>query len=314
MQETLITMDAALSARLLTCRQLFLRLDAGTAESLSVRLPEGGSAAPGMRPGEGLRASGALLAYALLGREDADAEALMDRLSQEATDRQLRRLCQMAAEMLRDSAAFSQASLYAALRTALVFLPESQAAAELLGLQRQEDHPEKPQAAQAITARYAWAEDAAIAYFDLPEGVSEATVGDRPCTAEMCRRGVCLPPDAESVPVSWPGGSAVLTPHDPLGGMTLTAGFRAGPFFIEARRVPPYLWPRLTPWIRVRGPAGGRTPDMTIVTSSGESRETAGSLPQGVCYLRCPRLTPQKDAWVEIRVPGVRYLDLTGEG
>ena len=315
MQETLITMDAALSARLTACRQLFLRLDAGTAENLSVRLPEGGVAVPGMQPGEGLRASGALLAYALLGREDADAEALMQKLTQDGPDRQIRRVCQMAADMLGEAPSFHQAGLYACLRTALVFLPESREAEALPGLQ----HVEENRAAagrpdQTLPVRYAWAGNAAIAYFDLPEGVSEARIGDQVCSRGQCLSGVCLPPDAENITVTWEGGSAFLTLRAPLRGLRLTAGFRAGALFIPANRVPKFLWKRMAPWVRVQGPIGGRTPDMTLVTSAGQNEESACSLPQGTCYLRCPRLDAEKDACLELRLPGVRYLDLTGEG
>ena len=315
MQETLITMDAALSARLTACRQLFLRLDAGGAEGLSVRLPEGGSAVPGMRPREGLRASGALLAYALLGREDAEAEALMRQLSQTALDRQLCRVCQMAAEMMGEEPSFHPAGLYACLRTILVFLPESREAEALPGLTRAGEKRVKAGASpQSLSVRYAWAENAAIAYFDLPEGVAEARIGDQLCSRERCLSGVCLPPDVESVPVLWEGGSAALTPRDPLRGLRLTVGFRAGAFFIRARRVPKFLWKRLTPWVRVQGPIGGRTPVMTLVTSAGQNEESESFLPQGTCYLRCPRLDGEKDASVELRLPGIRYLDLTGEG
>ena len=70
----------------------------------------------------------------------------------------------------------------------------------------------------------------------------------------------------------------------------------------------------MTAWVRVQGPIGAKTPDMKILSSSGQTEESAGFLPQGVCYLRCPRLDPRRDAYVEIRLPGVRYLDVTGEG
>ena len=315
MQETLITMDAALSARLTACRQLFLHLDAGAAEGEKVRLPEGGSAFPGLRPGEGLRASGALLAYALLGRVDADAEALMKPLAQDAPDRQIRRVCQTAADMMGEEPSFQQAGLYACLRTALVFLPESREAEALPGLMLPgEKREEAGRSLQTISARYAWAGNAAIAYFDLPEGVSEARVGDQLYSRDQCFSGVCLPPEAESVPVAWEGGGAALTPRDPLQGLRLTVGFRIGAFFIRANRVPKFLWKRMTPWIRVQGPIGRKTPDMTVVTSAGQNEESESYLPQGTCYLRCPRLDAEKDACVELRLPGVRYLDLTGEG
>ena len=315
MQDSLIIKDAALSARLLACRQLFLRLDAGTAGEQQARLPEGGAASPGMRPGAGLRASGALLAYALLGREDADAEAKMEKLGQEEPDRQIRRVCQMAAEMLREDPAFSQASLYACLRTAAVFLPESQAAAELPGLISSAVNGGKTdQPSNRIAARFAWAGNAAIAYFDLPEGVSEACVAGKTCTHDMCRAGVCLPPECAEETVTWEGGSALLTPCDPLAGLKLTVGFRIGRIFVPARRTPRSLWGRLQPWLRIQGPVGGKTPEMTLVTSCGKRLESAGFLPQGVCYLHCPRLSPDQDDFVEIRTPGLRYLDLTGEG
>ena len=314
MQETLIVTDAALGARLQACRQLFLRLDAGTAEALYVRLPDGNAARLGLGRGQGLSAAGALLAYALLGREDPDAAARMDALRQQEPDRSLRKLCQLAADMLAEDERFSQASLYAALRTAAVLLPEGGNAAELPGLVRSEEKEQADQQpAAALAARYAWAENAAIAYFDLPQGVEEARIGDTAYSRAQCRAGVCLPPDTEEIAVEWPEGSALLRPTDPLFGFHLTVGFRWGKVFVPAQRMPKRLWSKAAPCIRVLGAIGQRTPEMAIATSAGSIQENAVTLPQGIGYLRCPGLDPRKDERVELRLPAVRYLDLTGE-
>ena len=318
MQETLITMDAALCARLQALRPLLLRLDAGTAEGgLRVRMPDGEEAPLGLAPEKGLRAAGALVAYALLGGEDDSPLPKMDALSQDHPDRSIRRACQVAAMMLREDPAFSQAALYAALRTATVFLPESAPAAELPGLvQRQEstqgDRANPP--ADALRARYALAGSAAIAYFDLPPGVEECRVGDSVRTRAQCRAGVCLPPDCAEVPVEWAGGSALLRPGDPLAGLRFSVGFRLGRLFVPAKSVPKRLWEKRVPCVRVRGAAGAQLPEITLTTSAGTIREAASSLTTGEAYLRCPALDPRKDGCVEMRAPGVRYLDLREEG
>ena len=315
MQDTLITMDVGLSARLQACRQLFLRLDAGTAEEWSVRLPEGDTAPLGMGRGKGLRAAGALLSYALLGREEADALNVMDALSQDHPERSLRKVCQMATDMLREEPAFSQASLYAALRTAVVFLPEAGAASELPGLIRGNESagaaPDRP--AAVLSARYAFADNAAIAYFDLPDGVEEARIGEGTYTRAQCHAGVCLPPDTKEITVEWTGSSASLRPADPMDGLRLTVGFRRGKWFIPARRFPKRLWEKRTPCVRALGKPGSLVPAMTLVTSVGTIQVAAVPLPKGEAFLRCPPLDPRKDVCVELQLPAARYLDINGE-
>ena len=315
MQNTLINMDADLAARLNAYRHLCQRLDAGTAqEELSVRLPAEETAPLGLMPGKGLRAAGALLGYALLGRETEDVPELMAAQAQEHPERSVRRVCQMATDMLREDAAFSQAGLYAALRTVMVFLPENAQEADLPGLIRESDAArEEERPVFTLEARYAWAEHAAIAYFTLPVGVEEARVGDTVYPAAQCRAGVCLPGDCEEIPVQWGDGSAVLRPQDPLKGLRLTVGFRLGWLFLRAGRTPRWLWKRLRPVLRVQGAPGAKTPEMRAITSAGEMRESAMTLPKNVAYLPCPALSPQKDTCVELRLPGVRYLDVRGE-
>ena len=318
MQETLITMDAALCARLQALRPLLLRLDAGTAEGvLRVKMPDGEEAPLGLAPEKGLRAAGALVAYALLGGEDDSPLSKMDELAQDHPDRSIRRACQVAAMMLREDPAFSQAALYAALRTATVFLPESAPAAELPGLIQRGESARSDQSsppADALRARYALAGSAAIAYFDLPPGVEECRVCDSVRTRAQCRAGVCLPPDCDEIPVEWAGGSALLRPGDPLAGLRFSVGFRLGRLFVPAKRVPTRLWGKRAPWVRVRGGAGKTLPALALISSLGVMQEPGRVLAGDEAFLRCPPLDPRKDDAVLLRAPGARYLDWREEG
>ena len=304
-----LNMDEALSARLQGCRQLFQRLDAGTQEAPLVRLPQGESALLGFQKGQGLHAAGALLSYALLGREDEGILSLMDSLAQSCPERQMRRLCQMAADMLRESDDFSQASLYACLRTVLVFLPESEPSADLPGLVRAGEK-KKHQQNTALNARYTWAGGAVIVYFDLPDGVEEARIGDHTYSRAQCRCGICLPPDTKEIRVEFAEEEAVLQPADPWRDISCAAGFRVRRLFLPAKWTPRPLWHRLKPWLRLRGPAGKKLPALKLVTSQGEREQDGLTLTQGTAYLPCPALDPKTDAWVEIHLPGVRYIEL----
>lgn len=310
---TQLTIDQALAERLGACREAFLRLDAGE-EAPFVRLPEGEIVPLSLKPEKGLRAAGALLSYALLGEERADAADEISHLSQFSPDRPLRKACDMARMMLEEDAAFTQAGLYAALRGALSYLPEGSGKGPLSGLIRKGEQQAPARKDIALTARFAWAEDAPIAYFDLPDGVEEAAVDGKAYTRAQCRRGVCLAPGKKEIPVEWEGGGAVLVPHDPLAGLRFQAGFRFGRLFLAAHLVPGLLWGKLTPCIRVRGPRNQKTPEMKIVSSCGQVQETPCALPQGYGFLRCPPLDYKADRLLEIYAPGLRYLDITGEG
>lgn len=315
MQDKLLTVDEKLTARLQACRRLFLRLDAGTGENVKVSMPDGELMSPGLQAGGGLKAAGAVLSYALLGRESADALAEMEQLSQETEDRSLRRVCQMAASMLKEDPGFSQASLYAALRTAVVFLPEGGEAGELPGLIRQaEEKKMDPSLPPVLSARYTWAGDAAIAYFDLPEGVESAEIAGESYTRAQCRGGVCLPPAAEEIPVRMGEEEAALRPLDPWRGLRMQVGFRVWKGFVPVLWVPRALWEKMTPWMRVTGPRTGRVPAAKLITSCGETQERECALTRGAAYLKCPALDPARDEYVKVVNGGVRYVDFTGEG
>ena len=308
-----LTIDQALADRLQAIRDVFLRLEGGE-KALSVRLPGGEVTPLGLQGADGLYAAGVLLAYALLGDEAADAEDAMAHLSQFAPDRPLRKVCDAARQMLARDPLFSQASLYAALRSALSYLPEPAPGGRLPGLIQPGGREEKPKRGYSLKPRFAWAGDAAIAYFDLPEGVEVVSIGQREYTRAQCLAGVCLAPGQREIQVEWEGGSGLLAAEDPLADVTLKAGFRLGPVFLPAHRVPGLLWGRLTPVILAKGPRNGKTPEMKIVSSCGQMQETPCLLPQGRGFLRCPPLDPRVDRQLEIYAPGLRYLDITGEG
>ncbi len=304
-----LTPDEGLSGRLKACQQLFARLDAGTGTPPLVRLPDGSEAAAGLQPGNGLKAAGVLMCFAILGREEAEPLQAMRELSETTAERPFKRLCQNAADMIEEAPSWNLAGLYACLRTVTVFLPDSPAAEELPGLVREKTEG-KAAAPKELTARFAWAENAVIAYFDLPDGEEEARIGDRTFTRPQCRAGICLPPGTEEVTVSFGGRTAVLKPADPMRGLVCHLGFRLGRLFIPARKAPRRLWRRLEPCVRVEGRAGTHVPAMTVISSRGETGTGACVIPEkGYCFLRCPKLDPAKDRWVELRTPGLRYAD-----
>ena len=304
-----LTMDEALTARLKACHQLFLRLDAGAGPAPLVRLPEGNSVPVGLQPGGGLRAAGVLLCGALLGRETAEPLAAMRSLEATLPDRPFKRLCENAADMLEEAPSWNLASLLSCLRTVMVFLPESAPAAVLPGLATESGSGEKA-LPRELNARYAWAEDAVIAYFDLPPGIEEARIGETAYTRQQCRAGICLPPDTAECEAVLDGQPALLRPSDPMRGLQCSLGFRIGKFFLPARKTPRRLWARLSPFLRVTGRPGTRVPAMSMISSKGQAKAESCVLPaEGQCFLFCPPLDPKEDQWLEIRVPGIRLVD-----
>jgi len=308
MTEEALTRDARLAARLTALRQFFVRLDAGLETDALARLPGGETGAPGFGRGEGLRASGALLACTLLGREEERPLEAMEAAAAAETDRHLRRLCELSTEMLREDDGFSQAALYASMRTAAVFLPEGgDAEADLPGLIRKGAEP-KAETEAGVNARWAWADGGVLFYLDLPPGVEEARVQGETFSAEALGAGVCLKGDADAVEVEWAGARSVIRRDDPFRDLELVPGFRVMGRFLCAQLVPRRLWPSLTPWIRARGKAGATLPAATLVTSRGQTKEPERTLTEAPAYLRCPPVDPGRDAWIELRFPRQKWF------
>lgn len=313
MQQTLITVDGALGARLNAYRQLIMRAETQDAPAPLIRLPGRETLPLGLMPGEGLAAAGALLAYALLGQEDSAAEERMQQAEQGLSERQLRRLCTLSLSMMRDDDAFHLPSLLACLRTAIAFLPEGEFSGTLPGIVQEEELAPACESL-TLTARYAWAGDAAIAYFTLPGGCKKALVDGKPCTAAQCAAGVCLTPGTGQVTVVMGSQTATLEVRDPWQGLRLSIVLQVGPLFRKASSVPQRLWRRLPAWLCITGSAGAPVPELTLRTSQGESRHEAAELPSsGLMRLRCPALEPQLDTCVELSSLGLRYIDITGE-
>ena len=310
MQEMNIRADQALHARLVTCRSLFLSADAGTGGAYLVRMPDGDKVQIGLKPGEGLAAGGMALAFALLGEERRDAAEAVAFLAGTEENRAIARLCRLSQMMLGNSADFQPASLFAALRTALALLPEGNGEADIPGVIRQSAGETKTGAATELHARTAWAENAAIAYFSLPEGTKEAVIGDRHYGREDCLRGICLPPGATQVPVMLDGTPGILRVDNPLLRVKFVAGFLLGRFFIPAGRVWRIFWKHLSPCLRVEGEQGKSIPALQIVTHAGQVSHREFSLESGSRILSCPRLDPSEDDYVEIRGCGVRYVTI----
>lgn len=313
MQQTHLTIDSALGGRLNAYRQTLLQADAQPHQAPLVRMPNRETAALGTIPGEGLRAAGMLLAYVLLGREDAQAEALMQQAEQHVTERQLRRLCTLSLSMLQDDAAFSLPSLLACLRTAIAFLPEGEAVERLPGLAMEEDEPASAEKT-VLSARYAWAENAAIAYFTLPEGCKKAVVDGKAYTAAQCRAGICLAPGTMQTVVTLGNQTATLQVDDPWRKLRLFVAVQIGPIYRRVSVVPQGLWRKLPVWVCISGPAETSLPPMRLITSQGETAYEAATIPEtGLLRLRCPALDPQLDDCVQLLGAGVRYIDINGE-
>ena len=308
MQDWRIIGDQTLNSRLMAYRELILSAEAGTGSKAGVRMPGGEEKLLGLRPQEGLDAAGALLGYVLLGREAGDVAEAMTALTGTEENRALARLCRLSSMMLKEDPGFMPASLLAGLRTAIALLPEGKAEAALPGLVGEKGRTRAPEAQSQLTARTAWAGDAAIVYFDLPEGIQTAEVDGKSRSSEECRAGICLPPGKTEVTVKAGDYSAVLQAKDPLRGVKFEAGFQMGSTFVPARHVRRHLWKRLLPCIRVSGNAGTEIPELQLVCSTGEIRHRAFVLEGAGRILSCPRPDPAKDTCLEIRGCGTRYL------
>ncbi len=304
--------DKVLGARLTKLRQLFLRMDADAGEPIYVRMPDGDTVHADMHPGEGLRASGMLLCYALLGEWRTDArEAVQSECSAQG-DRALRRACEQALIMTGDQLGFDQAVLYAVLRTASVILPEGGICTELPGLITGEVPLETPDVGAAdINARFAQAGDAVILYMDLPDRVEQVKIMDGTYTRLECHAGICLPPGVREADVSIDGVSSHLKLEDPLNSLCFMPGFRVGRLFVPVRYVPGGIWKRLQPVIKVTG-SQDELPPLTVTTSGGEIRESAKKLQRGCAWLGCPPLDRNADSCIRIDGTGTRCLDMTG--
>lgn len=314
MQQTHLTIDGALGARLNAYRQTLLHADAQPYQAPQVRMPDRQSMTLSTTPGEGLRAAGMLLAYALLGREDPQAEALMQQAEQHVAERQLRRLCTLSMSMLQDDAAFSLPSLLACLRTAIAFLPEGEPSDALPGLVQEDENASDAAEETMLAARFAWADDAAIAYFTLPDGCKKAVVDGKAYTAAQCRSGICLAPGADRVSVSLGGRTATLLVEDPWRSVRVSVAFQLGPIYSRAANVPQRLWRRLPAWVCLAAPAGMEIPALRLITSQGEAAFEAQTIPEtGLLRLRCPAIDPLRDPCVQLACAGMRYIDITGE-
>ena len=314
MENNAIQTDKDLGARLTALRQLYLRLDADTGEPVWVHMPDESTARADMRPGGGLRASGMLLCYALLGEFRTDAREAVASALESDMDRTLRRVCDFALKMTGDQSGFDQAALYAALRTASVIMPEGGVCGALPGVMRSAPEPVKKVEAPVLTARFAWAGDAAIAYIDLPEGAESATIADREYSRAECHAGVCLPAGRRELAILVAGAPSTLRVEDPLAGLRFRLGFRLfGKIFIAARRLPRVLKSRLKPVIRVSG-GEGEVPALKVITSAGELSEQPKQLLRGRAWLMCPPVNWRTENCVKLTGAGTRYLEISGEG
>lgn len=314
MQQTNLTTDSALRARLTAYRQTLLQSDAQPDEAPLVCLPGGDTLPLTTQPGKGLRAAGMLLAYALLGCADAQAESLIAALEQTVTERQLRRLCTLSVAMLREDPDFSLPNLLACLRTAIAYLPGENETAPLPGLYSETVAPVAAEKSVFLPARCAFAGNAAILYFSLPEGAESAVIDGKTYTKEQCRAGVCIAADTTEVQAQIGDTLITLRAEDPLRHVRMRAGFRFGRVFLCAARIPRPLWRRLTAWVLITGPAQTLLPDFRLITSCGEQHYSAVTLTGHETYLRCPPLDPHRDQRVLMSGAGVRYIELTEEG
>ncbi len=319
MEDKRLIMDAALSGRLQGCREIFQRVSAGLMQPPRVWLPGGGEGTAGFRAGEGLRASGALLAYALLGQRDEQAEAMVDQLRTSHPERSVRRLCQICSEMLDEAPDWNPASLYAAMRTVLVFLPESPADTDLPGLVKEDGAQTQRETGKdtQLPSRLAFARGAVIVYFELPDGVDKAFVDGHMRTREECLCGICLETEAEETEVTWDGGRASVPLKDPMAGISVRAGVHFGSargLFVPMCRIPRVLWKRLKPSLQIRGRAGQTLPEMTLVSSRETLTNGAVVLGKDAVYLKCPALDGRVDRRIRVLSRGLRYLEVMEEG
>lgn len=313
MQQTNLTIDSALRARLTAYRQTLLQADAQPDEAPLVCLPGGKTQLLGTQPGEGLHAAGMLLAYALIGSADSNADEIIAALEQSVTERQLRRLCTLSVAMLREDPEFSLPNLLACLRTAIAYLPGENETAPLPGLYSEEETPAAPVQSDLLPVRCAFAGDAVILYFSLPGDEDCAVIEGKTYTKAQCQAGVCLSPGVFETQAQIGDKLVTLRAEDPLRHARMHIGFRFGRIFLPAARVPRALWPRLTAWLAIRGTQQATLPDFRLITTQGEQQYNAVSLSNREIYLRCPPLDPRRDQYVLFSGAGLRYIELTEE-